>query len=194
MTATSDDDDGNSSTDQDQDRTTTTKWTSPRRVKSSKRKEQVNEDDERRGGGKKSKKNMAAIMDSDQPLKRLETRTAIAVKRVVDLKIFGYAKFLLTDKDVESGYIHLVFAELNWTRDTPVDHIRRARSWKAIVDYVIKRVAERRAAAIAAIKKACVGKWNQHVTQQLTKSFLTHSFLKNTKRRGKKMLRKEKKS
>ena len=43
-------------------------------------------------------------------------------------------------------------------RDSATDHIKRARAWKAVVDFVIKRVADRRAAAIAAIKKVCLGK------------------------------------
>ena len=75
----------------------------------------------------------------------------------MDTKIFSYAKFLMMERDMEAGYIQLIFSELEWTKDGGLDHLR-ARAWRAIVEYALKRLADRRAAAIATTKKICMGK------------------------------------
>lgn len=99
------------------------------------------------------------ILQNSRPLKDLTKNVADVVKRCVDSKIFAYTKFLTTENEVvEAGYIQLVFADLNWMENSQKNLNRRTRTWSAVVEFVIKRVAARRAAAIATIKKACLGK------------------------------------
>lgn len=122
----------------------------------------------RRSGGKnapnaskkhKTKEEVNQMIQNSRPLKDLTKNVADVVKRCVDSKIFAYTKFLTTENEVvEAGYIQLVFADLNWMENSPKNLLRRTRAWSAVVEFVIKRVAARRAAAIATIKKACLGK------------------------------------
>ena len=106
----------------------------------------------------KKKQKMWETMKSDRPFTSLPAQSLAFIKKTIDGKIFAYAKFLMNDKDVEAGYLQLVFLDLKWNTNSADHHVKRARSWKYLVDFIIKRCADRRAAAIAAIKKACVGK------------------------------------
>ena len=118
----------------------------------------------RRDGGaepveNKRQKLMKSITESSKPHAELEAKIQLVMKKIVDHKMFPRSEFLMSEKEVEGGFVQLAFIELGWGKEGRAEHaVRRARHWRAAVEFIIKRVADRRAAATAAIKKACVGK------------------------------------
>ena len=116
------------------------------------------EEDGNESERKKKRKKLMEAIAADKPITHLGPQTLAFVKKIIDSKIFPYSKFLTTEKEVEAGYLQLVFIELKWNSASAEHHVQRSRAWRYLVDYIMKRCADRRAAAIAAIKKACVGK------------------------------------
>lgn len=107
----------------------------------------------------KWQKLMKLITESSKPHAELEAKIQLVMKKIVDHKMFPHSKFLMSEKEVEGGFVQLAFIELGWGKEGRAEcAVRRARHWRVAVEFIIKRVADCRAAVMAAIKKACVGK------------------------------------
>ena len=101
---------------------------------------------------------IAEITQNSKPHDALPPKVAQLMKKIVDQKIFPWSKFLMSAQEVESGFVQMAMVELGWKENKTKHIVQRARSWQSLVDYIIKRCCNRCHAAVAVIKKACVGK------------------------------------
>ena len=105
----------------------------------------------------KKQKLMKEITQNSRPCTEIESRVAVMMKKIVDRKMFPWSKYLMTAKEVESGFVQMAMVELGWKEHSAKHVVKRAWSWHLLVDCIIKRSADHRHAAVAAIKKACTG-------------------------------------
>lgn len=110
---------------------------------SSKENGPADEDEQQETEPAKKRQKILKAIASDKPLTTLGTQMMAFIKKIIDSKIFPYAKFLATEKEVEGGYIQMVFLEMKWNTTSAEHHIKRARAWRFLVEYIIKRCADR---------------------------------------------------
>ena len=91
------------------------------------------------------------------PFQNLSNNLLNVIKKVTARKIFPWSKFLMSDADVDNGYVQLVFLDYGWGGKESKYLVARARSWKKVGENIMKQCSDRRARAIAAVKKACQG-------------------------------------
>jgi len=106
----------------------------------------------------KKQKLIAEITCNSKPYDKIEPQIEQLMKKIVDQKIFPWSKYLMSAQEVEGGFVQMAMVELGWKEHKAKFIIKRSRSWHSLVEYIIKRCADRRHAAVAAIKKACKGK------------------------------------
>ena len=90
------------------------------------------------------------------PHKTLEKQITKNVKSAVDKKIFPYEKFF-TREAVASGPLILAFIDLGWARNSIEFAYLRAKCWVALINFILKRVAELRERSRRVVITKCIG-------------------------------------
>ena len=101
---------------------------------------------------------LSRINADSSPFAKLNKNVEHTIKQTTAKKIFPYSKFLMKEEDVNKGYVQLCFIELGWNGNDSQNKVKRARVWRQLGQQIIKQCADRRARALSAIKRACLGK------------------------------------